>query len=73
MILHLVTATAHAVDANAGLTPKTVAYPDPTPLWSAVVRTMKVRRAAPRTPAVPIFLQGLDMVGQFKRVAYLET
>ena len=73
MTLHLVTATAHAVDANAGLTPKTVAYPDPAPLWSAVVRTVKVSRAAPRTPAVPIFLQGLDTVGQFKCLAILET
>ena len=63
-MMHPVAVTAHAVDAATETAPPPRVAPDPAPLWRVVVRTVMGGGTATHAPAVPVFLKGLDMVGQ---------
>ena len=63
-MMHPVAVTAHAVDAATETAPPPRVAPDPAPLWRVVVRTVMGEGTATHAPAVPVFLKGLDMVGQ---------
>ena len=65
MILDPTAAIVHAVDVNAEATPLTRADPDPALLRGVAVRTVTVKRVVQRLPAVPLFSNVSDMVGQF--------
>ena len=64
MMMHPIAVTAHAVDASTDTAHPPRVAPDPTPLWRVVVRTVMGGETATHAPAVPVFLKGLDMVGQ---------